>query len=69
MAQRVSRDELALMIEELDRGEAEREELEEMIAKLELSMSNGEAVDIIQDQELSAEEVADQLTGYTDLDA
>lgn len=69
MAKNVTREELTLMIEELDRGEAERGELEDMIEKLELNVPDAEALDVLENEELSAGEVADQLVGYSDLDA
>ncbi len=69
MARQISRDDLILMIEELDRGEVERDELRQMVESLELAVSDFDAVEILQDEELNAEEIADQLVGYSDLDA
>lgn len=69
MAQKITRDELTLMLEELDRGETPRRELEKMIEALELSVGDAEALDIMQDDELTSREIADQLVGYSDLDA
>lgn len=69
MARKITRDDLVLMIEELDRGEAERSKLKEMVEALELVLSDADAVELLRDDELSAEEVADRLVGYSDLDA
>ena len=69
MAGTITRDELLLMIEELDRGEATRDELRQIVEDLELAVSDAEALDIMQDEELTASEITDQLVGYSDLDA
>ena len=69
MPRKVSRDELILMLEELDRGEAHRQEVEELVASLELTISDAEALQILEDDELTTEEVADQLVGYSERNA
>lgn len=69
MPRKVSRDELELMLEEIDRGEASREQLHKMIEAIELSVPDEEALELMEDQELTAGEIAEQLTGYSDLDA
>lgn len=69
MARKVTRDELEMMLEEIDRGEAPRDQLEKMIEAIELSVPDEEALELMEDPELSSAELADQLTGYTDLDA
>ena len=69
MAKQLTRDELAWLIEELDRGDARQDEVEELVAKLELTISDAEALEILEDDELTSEEIADELVGYTDLDA
>ena len=69
MARTIDRDELTIMIEELDRGEAPRHQLEEMIEAIELSMPDDEALEVLEDDELTAQEIADQLVGYSDRDA
>lgn len=68
MARHVTRDELVLIIEELDRGEVEREQLQQMVEALELELGDVEAVTLLQDEELSAEDIADQLVGYPERD-
>lgn len=69
MPKKISRDELLLVLEELDRGEAEPAELEELIEDLELTIPDAEALDVLQNDELTAEEMADQLVGYPEEDA
>jgi len=69
MARKVNRDELTLMIEEIDRGEAPRRELEKMIEAIELSVDDADALELMEDDELTAQEIADQLVGYSDRDA
>ena len=69
MAAKITRDELVIMLEEFDRGEAEPGRLEKMLEALELSLSDAEALEILEDDELTSEEIADQLVGYSDLDA
>ncbi len=69
MPRKVSRDELILMLEELDRGESTHDQLQQMVEALELAVSDAEALDIMQDDELTNSEIADQLIGYSDLDA
>ena len=68
MARQITRDELALLIEELDRGEAQREELEEIVVDLELAVSDAAAIDMLEDEDMTAKEVADQLMGYSEQD-
>lgn len=69
MAQKITRDELIWLLEELERGEADREDTERLVASLELSLSDAEALDILDDDELTPTEMADRLVGYSDLDA
>ncbi len=69
MARKVDREELTLMIEEIDRGETPRRELEQMIEAIELTVSNADALELMEDDELTAQEIADQLVGYSDRDA
>ncbi len=69
MARTVTRDELLSMLEELDRGEWTHRELEEIVDALELAVSDAEALDIMQDDELTSSEIADQLVGYSERDA
>ncbi len=69
MPKQLTRDELLWLIEELDRGEAERQEVEELVASLELTISDAEALQILEDDELTTEEVADQLVGYSERNA
>ena len=69
MARTLDRKELMLLIEELDRGEVEPRELEELVISLELAVSDTEAVDILQDDELTASDIADQLLGYSERNA
>lgn len=64
MKRRLSREQLIIMLDELERGELEPGEVERLITTLELSMSDAEALTIIEDDELSAGEIADQLLGY-----
>ncbi|RDV39479.1 hypothetical protein DV096_02595 [Bradymonadaceae bacterium TMQ3] len=64
MKRRVSREQLILMLDELDRGELDPGEVERLINTLELSMSDADALTLIEDDELSVGEVADQLLGY-----
>ncbi|TXD39445.1 hypothetical protein FRC98_03350 [Lujinxingia vulgaris] len=64
MKRRLSREQLIIMLDELDRGELEPGEVQRLVNSLELSMSDAEALTIIEDDELSAGEVADQLLGY-----
>ena len=69
MAEPTTRDELILLIEELDRGEARRSALHQLVEPLELALSDTDAVDILQDEDLTVEEIADRLMGYDELDA
>ena len=69
MANRITRQELLLLLEELDRGEADRDQVEELVAALELTITDAEALQILEDDELTTEEVADQLVGYSERNA
>ena len=69
MSKKMTRKELMLLIEELDRGEANRQEVEDLVASLELTISDAEALEILEDDELTAEEVTDQLVGYSERNA
>ncbi len=68
MPRKVTHEELALMIEELDRGEAHDEELEQLVESVELAVSDIEAVNLLRDHDLTAEEVAEELMGYSEKD-
>lgn len=69
MARTVSRDELELMLEEIDRGEVPRRRLEQIIESIELSIPEQEALELMEDPELTSAELADQLVGYRDSEA
>lgn len=69
MARKISRDDLLLLLDEMNRGDATRAELQELVVELELLVSDTEAVDLLQDEELTDTEIVDQLVGYSDMDA
>ena len=69
MARKISRNELILLVEELHQGDPLSDsQLEHLVMELEFLVSNDEAIELLQNQHLSAEEIADQLVGYSDRD-
>ncbi|RAL25219.1 hypothetical protein DL240_03135 [Lujinxingia litoralis] len=64
MKRRITREQLILLLEELDRGELSPEDVQRVVNALELTMSDAEALNLMEDDELSASELADQLLGY-----
>lgn len=64
MKRKLSREQLIIMLDELDRGELEPDDVQRVVNSLELAMSDADALTIIEDDELSAAEIADQLLGY-----
>lgn len=69
MARKISRNELVLLLGELHKGEPLTDsQLEEMVMELEFLVSNDEAIELLQNEYLSPEEIADQLVGYSDRD-
>lgn len=64
MKRKLSRQQLIIMLSELDRGELQPDDVQRVVNALELAMSDAEALTIIEDDELSAAEIADRLLGY-----
>lgn len=63
------REELLLLLEERDRGEATRESLETLVERLNLLVTDKAALEILADPELDNDEIANQLIGYEERDA
>lgn len=59
-----TRDELLFLLEELDRGARSRKNLEALVDQLNLLVSDEAALEILEDDELEHNEMADQLVGY-----
>ena len=67
MPRTISRDQLLMILDELDRGELTGDDLHEIVADLELAVTDTQAVDLMLDDALTPEDIADQLLIYPDL--
>ncbi len=69
MTTSMSRDDLLILLEEWERGEFGEDELRRRIEALELVMADEQAIDLVQNEELSSAQIADQILGYPEDDA
>jgi hypothetical protein len=68
MGRKITRDELIFLLDELNRGAMSDDAIEEMVMELEFIVSDTEAIELLRNQYLSPDEIADQLVGYSQRD-
>ncbi len=64
MSRKITRNELILLLEELDHGDRSSDRIEQLVMELEFIVSDTEAIELLQNPHLTPDELADQLVGY-----